>query len=60
MEMPYNPNGSILAVEGILSPDRRVFGKMGHSERMGAQVYKNVPGYQNSGIFQSAVGYYKD
>ena len=40
MDMRYNPNGSVLAIEGITSPDGRVFGKMGHSERSGEQLYK--------------------
>ena len=39
-----NPNGSVLAIEGITSPDGRIFGKMGHSERRGAGLYQNVPG----------------
>ena len=55
----YNPNGSILAVEGITSPDGRVLGKMGHSERVGNGLYKNVPGNYDSGIFKSAVKYFK-
>ncbi len=55
----YNPNGSFLAVEGITSPDGRVLGKMGHSERVGAGLYKNVPGNYDSGIFNSAVRYFK-
>ena len=42
MDLRYNPNGSVLAIEGITSPDGRVFGKMGHSERTGNQLYKNV------------------
>ena len=44
MDMKYNPNGSVLAIEGITSPDGRVFGKMGHSERSGEYLYKNVTG----------------
>ncbi len=55
----YNPNGSVLAVEGITSPDGRVLGKMGHSERVGAGLYRNVPGNYDSGIFASAVKYFK-
>ncbi len=55
----YNPNGSVLAVEGITSPDGRVLGKMGHSERVGKGLYKNVPGNYDSGIFASAVKYFK-
>lgn len=55
----YNPNGSVLAVEGITSPDGRVLGKMGHSERIGKGLYQNVPGNYDSGIFDSAVKYFK-
>ena len=56
----FNPNNSVQAVEGITSPDGRVFGKMGHSERYGENLYKNVPDkmLQNL-IFQGAVDYYK-
>ena len=55
----YNPNGSIAAVEGITSPDGRILGKMGHSERMGSQIFKNVPGDYDQLIFQSGVKYFK-
>lgn len=55
----YNPNGSIAAVEGITSPDGRILGKMGHSERMGGQIFKNVPGDYDQLIFQSGVKYFK-
>ena len=55
----YNPNGSIAAVEGITSPDGRILGKMGHSERIGAQIFKNVPGDYEQLIFQSGVKYFK-
>ncbi|MDD4125148.1 MAG: phosphoribosylformylglycinamidine synthase subunit PurQ, partial [Eubacteriales bacterium] len=55
----FNPNGSVMAVEGITSPDGRVFGKMGHTERTGIGLYKNVPGNYDMGIFESAVKYYK-
>lgn len=58
-DINYNPNGSVLAVEGITSPDGRVLGKMGHSERVGTGLYKNVPGNYDSGIFDSAVKYFK-
>jgi phosphoribosylformylglycinamidine synthase len=54
-----NPNGSIDAIEGITSPDGRVFGKMGHSERIGNHVAKNVPGNKDQLIFQSGVDYFK-
>ncbi len=58
-DMRHNPNGSIYAVEGITSPDGRVFGKMGHSERIGKNVYKNVPGPKDQKIFLSGVEYFK-
>ena len=54
-----NPNNSVFAVEGITSPDGRVFGKMGHSERIGAGLYRNVPGNFDIGMFASAVKYFK-
>ena len=54
-----NPNNSIFAVEGITSPDGRVFGKMGHSERIGSNLYRNVPGSFEIGMFESAVKYFK-
>ena len=59
----YNPNGSVFAIEGITSPDGRVFGKMGHSERIGDRIYdglyKNVPGNYDMQIFKAAVEYFK-
>jgi phosphoribosylformylglycinamidine synthase len=58
-DIRYNPNGSMYAVEGITSPDGRVFGKMGHSERWGAGLYKNVPGNYDIRMFESAVKYFK-
>ncbi len=59
MDVHFNPNGSLCAVEGITSPDGRVFGKMGHSERVGAGLYRNVPGNYNIGMFASAVEYFR-
>ena len=59
MDIAYNPNGSIHAIEGILSPDGRVFGKMGHSERKGYGLYKNVIGSYDMKLFESAVQYFK-
>jgi phosphoribosylformylglycinamidine synthase len=59
MDIAYNPNGSICAIEGITSPDGRVFGKMGHSERVGLGLYKNVYGEYDSKIFASMVKYFK-
>jgi len=58
-DVRFNPNGSIFAIEGITSPDGRVFGKMGHSERIGDGLYKNVPGNYDIGMFRSAVEYFK-
>ena len=58
--MKYNPNGSAYAIEGITSPDGRVFGKMGHSERIGEGLYKNVPGIFDMKMFESAVKYFKE
>lgn len=58
-EIPFNPNGSVNAIEGITSPDGRVLGKMGHSERIGGCVAKNVPGKQDQQIFEAGVAYYK-
>lgn len=58
MDIQSNPNGSMMAVEGILSPDGRILGKMGHSERIGKGLYKNVPGDFDLGLFDSAVEYF--
>ena len=59
MVSPFNPNGSMWAIEGITSPDGRVFGKMGHSERIGDNLYKNVDGNFDMKIFESGVKYFK-
>ena len=59
MDQRYNPNGSLLAIEGITSPDGRVFGKMGHSERSGEYLYKNVTGDKYQPIFEGGVDYFK-
>ncbi len=59
MDVRFNPNGSAYAVEGILSPDGRVFGKMGHSERKGDGLYRNVTGAYDMKLFESAVKYFK-
>ncbi len=58
MDLDVNPNGSVMAIEGITSPDGRVFGKMGHVERRGAGLYKNVPGEKFMPIFESGVAYF--
>ena len=57
--MPFNPNGSMLGIEGITSPDGRVLGKMGHSERIGEHVIKNIIGEKDQKIFESGVNYFK-
>ena len=59
MDIRYNPNGSAWAVEGITSKDGRVYGKMSHSERMGENVFKNVPGNFDQQLFASGIGYFK-
>lgn len=58
-DIKFNPNGSMLAIEGITSPDGRVFGKMGHSERVGNDLYKNVIGEKDQKIFESGINYFK-
>ena len=58
-DVHFNPNNSMFAVEGICSPDGRVFGKMGHAERIGSGLYKNVPGEYDMKMFTSAVKYFK-
>ena len=55
----FNPNGSMFAVEGLTSKDGRIFGKMGHSERIGKGLYKNIPGEKDQGIFNAGVNYFK-
>jgi len=59
IEIAVNPNGSMEAIEGIFSPDGRVFGKMGHSERRGTFVAVNIPGEKHQPIFESAAEYYR-
>ena len=56
-DIQWNPNGSVCAIEGITSPDGRVLGKMGHSERKGKDLYKNVPGEKDQQLFESGVKY---
>ena len=58
LDIDGNPNGSLWAVEGITSPDGRVFGKMGHAERVGPHLYRNVPGNYDLGLFQAAKDYF--
>ena len=59
LNMPENPNGSVLGIEGITSPDGRVLGKMGHSERIGENLYRNVPGVFDQKIFKAGVNYFR-
>ena len=58
MDLSVNPNGSVACIEGITSPDGRVFGKMGHVERRGESLYKNVPGNKWMPIFENGVAYF--
>ena len=58
MDLDVNPNGSVLAIESITSPDGRVLGKMGHTERAGAGLYKNVPGNTYQELFEGGVSYF--
>jgi len=58
-DIRFNPNGSVFAVEGMTSPDGRVFGKMGHAERTGRGLYKNVPGRYDMKMFESAVKFFR-
>ena len=58
-DIHFNPNDSAFAIEGICSPDGRVFGKMGHTERWGKGLYKNIPGEFDMHLFESAVAYFK-
>ena len=57
-DIHFNPNNSVWAIEGITSPDGRVLGKMGHSERTGPGLYQNVPGDYDMKLFRSAVEYF--
>ncbi len=59
MDQRFNPNGSMLAVEGITSPDGRILGKMGHTERSGEHLYKNVDGDKLQPLFESGVAYFR-
>ena len=58
-DIEFNINGSVCAIEGITSPDGRVLGKMGHSERIGSGLYKNVPGEYDIKLFEGAAEYFK-
>ena len=60
MDIQFNPNGSSMAIEGILSPDGRILGKMGTLRKeFGEGLYKNVPGEFELGLFESAVSYFR-
>lgn len=59
MDIRVNPNGSVYAIEGLTSPDGRVFGKMGHSERTGADIFRNVPGNKYQPVFEGGMDYFK-
>ena len=58
MDEDFNPNGSYCAIEGITSPDGRVLGKMGHSERFEDGLFQNIPGNKDQHLFASAVKYF--
>ena len=58
MDVDFNPNGSVWAIEGILSPDGRILGKMGHAERIGPALYRNVPGDYDLRLFEAARDYF--
>jgi len=58
MDIAYNPNGSMMAIEGITSRDGRVFGKMGHDERFTEHTFINVPGEKDQKIFEAGVEYF--
>ena len=57
-DIRYNPNGSNMSIEGITSPDGRIFGKMGHSERIGTNVTKNIPGEKDQKLFEAGIKYF--
>ena len=59
MESPFNPNGSMMAIEGIVSKDGRILWKMGHSERQGDNRFKNIYGEMDQLLFESGVNYFK-
>ena len=59
MDIAYNPFGSFYAIEGIISSDGRILGRMGHPERSGKYVAKNIPYNKNQPLFRAGVRYYK-
>ncbi|MFI3279847.1 MAG: phosphoribosylformylglycinamidine synthase subunit PurQ, partial [Rikenellaceae bacterium] len=56
---PYNPNGSSFAIEGIISKDGRILGKMGHTERYEENLFKNIKGEKRQPIFENAINYFR-
>lgn len=58
MDVYYNPNSSRYAIESIISPDGRILGKMGHSERIGTDVAKNIPGDKDQRLFEAGVKFF--
>ena len=58
-EAPWNPNGSSYAIEGIVSPDGRILGKMGHTERWEENLYRNIAGNKRQDLFGNAVAYFR-
>ena len=59
MQSPFNPNGSVEAIEGIISPNGQILGKMAHSERYSDGLMKNISGNKNQNIFANAVAYFR-
>ena len=59
MDSFYNPNGSVAAIEGIISKNGQILGKMGHSERYESGLFKNIPGHKDQQLFESAVAYFR-
>ena len=59
LHRPFNPNGSVDGIEALLSPDGRILGKMGHSERWNPEVARNIPGVGPQDIFSAGVAYFR-
>ena len=60
MDAEFNPNGSMYAIEGIVSPDGRILGKMGHTERSGKWLARNIPLEKKQPVFEGGVAYFRD
>ena len=58
-EAPYNPNGSSYAIEGLVSRDGQILGKMGHTERYEKNLFKNIAGEKEQSLFRNAVDYFR-